>query len=373
MKKIIIVFDANPLVGKKSGVGYLTQSLIVALANKYPNEIELVGHYFNFLNKKDDSSLPSASNIRYKKTTLVPTKLINILRKIKIELPIELFCFEKPDYYFYTNFVSLPSIRKTRQIVVVHDLSFVDVPEYVSTANASFLKKFVPRSIKRASLVVTISEFSKQRIIEAYSPSAPVVVIPVPPEIKLSNDNSVLKKYKIPKQYLLFVGTIEPRKNLKTLLDAYENIYKKTGVSLVLVGGKGWKDDALLNQIKSLQDKNFPVISTGYVSDEDKFALFKNATIYIQPSHYEGFGMPILEAMALGTPVVCSDIPVFHETAENSAVYFDQTSSSELASKVTELLNNPGKLENLKKMAIQRSSKYPTWNEVAAQIRKLVS
>ena len=363
-----VVFDANPLIGQKTGVGYLTFSLIKALAKKYPNDLELVGHYFNFLNKKDTSELPVASNIRYKKTTLFPTKAVSVLRKFGIELPIEVFCRENADTYLFTNFVSLPSIRHKRQVLFIHDLSFFDVPQYVSTANGVFLKRYVPKSIHRSSQIFTISNFSKKRIEQIYKPTTPVEIIPVPPEIRNEVDESIFSTHSIPKDFILFVGTLEPRKNLKTLLEAYKVIYEKTGVSLVLAGGKGWKDEDLVNMIKELQKMNLPIVNTGYISDAQKTSLFKNTTLYIQPSLYEGFGMPILESMSLGAPVLCSDLPVFREVAEDSASYFDPTSSEDLTKKVVEIINSATLQKVMKKKGLAKISNYPTWDDVASHV-----
>lgn len=251
-----VVFDANPLIGQKTGVGYLTFSLIKALAEKYPGDLELVGHYFNFLNKKDTSELPLANNIRYKKTTFFPTKALSILRKFGIEMPIEIFCRENADTYLFTNFVSLPTIRRKRQVLFIHDLSFVDVPQFVSSANGDFLRRYVPRSILRSSQIFTISSFSKKRIEQIYKPTNPVEIISVPADISNKVDESIFSTHSIPKDFILFVGTLEPRKNLKTLLEAYKAIFEKTGVALVLAGGKGWKDEDLVNTINELQTLN---------------------------------------------------------------------------------------------------------------------
>jgi glycosyltransferase involved in cell wall biosynthesis len=363
-----VVFDANPLMGQKTGVGYLTFSLIKALAEKYPNDIELVGHYFNFLNKKDTSELPIACNIRYKKTTLFPTKALGVLRKLGIELPIELFCRENTDTYLYTNFVSLPSIKQRKQVLFIHDLSFFDVPQFVSSANGGFLKRYVPKSILRSSQIFTISNFSKKRIEQIYKPSIPVEIISVPSDVSNEADESIFSVHSIPNNFILFVGTLEPRKNLKTLLEAYKVIYEKTGISLVLAGGKGWKDEDLVNSINELQNLNLPIINTGYISDAQKTALFKSTTLYVQPSLYEGFGMPILESMSLGAPVLCSNLPVFREVAEDCASYFDPKSSEDLAKKAVEIITNKDLQKEMKKKSLARKNNYPTWSDVASQV-----
>lgn len=364
-----VLFDANPLLNEKTGVGYFTSSLIEHLARSYPDSIELVGHYFNFRGKKQPAALPKASNIHYVSTQLFPTKLLNILRRAGIELPIEYFARTKADVHLFTNFVSFPSLDKTPSMLFVHDTSFEDVPSFVADRNGSFLRRFVPVSINRASIIVTISNFSAARIKTLYSPKKKIEAVAVPPNKPLKSSNEVLRSLHIPKEYLLFVGTIEPRKNIETLLDALPLIYEKTQISLVLAGGKGWKDDVIQEKLKKLEHQGIPVISTGYVTDEQKAALYSGAKLYIQPSHYEGFGMPILEAMSYGLPVVCSDIDVFKEVAGESALYFSAPSSKSLADTVLKAMSN-NKQSELRTRSKQRIAAYPTWDHVSRQVYK---
>lgn len=363
-----IIFDANPLLGQKSGVGYLTLSLIEAIAKNHPNDVELVGHYFNFLGKKDIAGLPQSSNISYKKTTLVPTKIINILRRFGIELPFEFFCREKSDVMLFTNFVSYPTLRKTNQVLFIHDASYIDTPQYVATANARHLKRYVPKSIKRANQIITISEFSKKRIKELYSPIIPISVMEVPPLNSIAKDDRVFKKYAIPKQYLLFIGTIEPRKNILRLLNSYREIIRTREVALVLSGGKGWNDSEIIDEINSIKASGAQLITTGYITNEEKSALLASATVYVQPSLYEGFGMPILEAMQAGAPVACSDLEVFREVAEDSAEYFDQESPKSISESILKILDNKNHREQLMKKSVKRYNSYPTWVEVSEKL-----
>lgn len=250
----------------------------------------------------------------------------------------------------------------------MHDLSFIDCPEFVSEKNASYLRKWVPVSVKRADIVLTISEFTKSRIMNAYNvPENKIHVMPVPPGTKAKADGSVFAKHSINNPYILFVGTMEPRKNIETLLSAYEKLppqIKQTH-ALILVGGKGWKDGAIRAKIADLQKSEHNIICTGYVTEEEKSALYEKATICIQPSHYEGFGMPILEAMNYGKPVICSDIDVFHEVAGDAAIYFDTKSSDDLTNKIQQIISDPAQLSALSQKALARITSVPGWDTVA--------
>lgn len=360
------------MINQKTGVGYLTESLITALAQNANRELELIGFYFNFLGKKDTTQLPRVKGLRYIEIRFFPTKILNALRRFGIELPIELFIPKKADLLLFSNFVSLPSLFRTRNIVFVHDTSFEDTPQYAADKNATFLRKFVPISIKRASRVITISNFSRSRIQKLYTPKTAVEVMPVPPKPAEVSDDSVFSTFSIPPNYILFVGTLEPRKNLETLIKSYPKIYEATNCALVVAGGRGWKDEKLQLAIEKLKSKGLPIIMTGYISDEQKTSLYSKTLLYIQPSHYEGFGMPLLEAMACSTAVLCSDIPVFREVAGASAAYFDKDSPDDLAKQAIALLTD----QNMRK-ALQRKSKayidtYPSWKDVSQKILQMI-
>lgn len=338
-----IFFDANPLVkSNKSGVGYFTERLVRALSTTFPSDVRMHGHYFNFGNKYNAQVLPAGENIDYTSSKLLPERAVNLLRRAGVNLPLSVFYRGPIDIAIFPNFVSMPANKRIFSVVFVHDLSFVDHPEYVSSRNGSFLRKAVPRSIKRADLVVTISEFTKARIHERYqTPLEKIYVMYIPPVKTVKSDETILKRHKLNK-YLLFVGNLEPRKNIAGLLRGYANLPEsiKKDIPLVLVGGKGWKDEEIMTLLDKLLVEGNNIIVTGYVSDEEKAALYSNATICIMPSNYEGFGMPILEAMQYSKPVICSDIDVFHEVAGNSARYFDKDNPQSLTDLLVELLSN---------------------------------
>lgn len=366
-----VAFDANSLVGQKTGIGQLSYSLFSELANQNP-DILFIGHYFNFMNKKQPSSLPIGPNLSYKKTVLFPSKLLNILRRIGIVLPFDLFCRKKTDLIMFPNFTSMPRLFNTPCVVFVHDLSYIDVPEFVSDKNSQYLQKWVGKSIASSKYVVTISEFTKKRIVMHYGVGeSKVIVMPVPPTKITKSQNNLGK---IIKNSILFVGTIEPRKNLFNLLTAYEKLDPAIRKShpLVLAGGKGWKDHTILNKIAVMKDAGIFVYSTGYVSDSQKSALYEQASLVVQPSHYEGFGMPVLEAMSYGKPVICSDLDVFHEVAGDAAIYFDKDDPVAIRKAISRTLNDKSLRKSLINKSKLRVKNYPTWDMVAIRLSKLL-
>ena len=368
-----ILFDANPVAqNKKSGIGYFNNMLINALA-AYSPEDTFVGHYFNFFGRKHPAHLPNASNISYTQSRLVPTKLINLGRRFGLQLPLEFFTRQKADVTIFTNFVASPTLTKTKKVSLIYDLSFIDCPEFVSDRLATHLTKWVPYTLQSSDLVIVNCEFVKSRIIDHYHyPSEKITVAPIPPAEHVAPDLSVLTKHNLD-SYVLFVGTIEPRKNIINLVRGYSQINPqlRDKYPLVLAGGKGWKDSESLKLIDDLQKKGVNIILTGYITDEEKAALYENASICIQPSLYEGFGMPILEAMSYEKPVVCSDLEVFREVAGNAAEYFDAKDPDQLSACLARVMDSVELQEDLSKKSRDYIQKYPTWQHVAKELHQV--
>ncbi len=365
-----ILFDANPLVnGNKSGVGYYGYRLLDALATNYPDEIQIKAHYFNFLGRKQNLDLPTHPNIVYVQSRIVPGKVLNLVRKFGFQLPLELFFKSKGDVAIFTNFVSLPSILKIPSLVAVHDLCYEDVPNYVSKKNRLFLQQFVPKSVARAKKVITISESTKRAIIKHYKvPAKDIIITPIPP----ANDDATKPRKPARvgnKKFILFVSTIEPRKNVLQLVKAYVELPPKlkNTYSLVLAGGIGWDVEGTMSTIKQLQTDGEDIVVTNYVSDEEIKWLYQNADLFVMPSHYEGFGMPILEAMAHDTPTVVSDIPVFHEVSETASLYFNKDDPASIRDAIVRVLEDKKLQNSLVSKGREQVSKY-SWQDVATTI-----
>lgn len=377
--KIKVLFDAGPLVnGNRTGVGRTTEGLILALAHNYPQEIELVGHYFDFLGRKQGIDLPKAPNIRYKRTVFVPGKIFNMLRRLGFWIPFELLVKERGDFHFFPGFIGWPSLFRTPNAPFVHDITYIDYPEYVNGPARFDLKTIMPRTLKRASFVITNSNSSKSGLLGAYNYLKPksilVAHLPGVNLVKIPRQEALkrLKNLGIKSPYLLFFGTLEPRKNLVGLLNAYELLPAKLRqkYALVLGGGKGWHDDEILETIKRLKANGANLIQTGYVSDEDRAALFMEATVYILPSHYEGFGMMLLESMAYRTPTLASNIPVLREVAKDAAL-FCGTSSEEIAAGIARLAGNKKLQSKLVEAGDERLKDF-SWDEVAEKVFKRI-
>jgi glycosyltransferase involved in cell wall biosynthesis len=372
-----IVFDANPIaIGKKTGVGMYTQRLIVALAETYP-DTKFVGYYFNFLGRKK-VDLPKAKNIAYKPIVLYPGRVLYLLRRFGINIPVEFLAKTNADIALYPNFLSQPSLNKVKSFAVLHDLSFIDHPEYASDRNRKDLERFIPKTIERCSGIITVSEVSKQTITSTYNyPANKILVTPIPPEKKHEVSDkkatALINKFGVKKPYVLYLGTLEPRKNLITLLEAYEqNTELNSDCELVLAGGTDWKFEQILAKIKDMQKAGLRVTHCGYVSNDERAAFYQNASLFVLPSHFEGFGMMILEAMQYDVPVAASNLPVFHEIAGDAIEYFDKDSPNDISKTLLRILNNAP----LRKVLSQKSKKVLagySWSKVAESLYKYMS
>lgn len=372
--KLTVLFDANPMVsGPKTGVGHYTYQLIDAAASDH-HEIKFIGHYFNFLGRKNPD-LPRYPNIKYKQSKILPGKTLSILRRFGMQLPFELLVKSRGDVALFPNFVSLPCLLNIKKVVVVHDLSYVLHPQYVSPKNRAWLTKFVPLSLKSTTKAIAVSANTKKELVEYYKLNKDLVSVITPavdhdkfnPRPKREID-TLKQKFSIPGPYILSVGTIEPRKNLIGVLKAFERLPDKTKqtYSLVLAGGKGWLDNEIQAKFNELSAK-YSIIKTGYVNDEDLPGLYSGASVFVFPSFYEGFGIPPLEAMACGTPVIVADNSSLPEVVDQAGIKIKANNTKMLASKIEQVLTEPKLGATLARKGIQQAKKF-SWNKSATRL-----
>jgi glycosyltransferase involved in cell wall biosynthesis len=307
-----VALDATPLLGQPTGVGRYTRELLVALAALPEGErpTELLGAAFTWRGRDElPGLLPSGVHAagRRAPARLVQTSWMQL--PAKVGWPSMPTLGVHADVVHGTNYVLPPPGRRAAGVVNVHDLSYLRLPETVSAASARY-RKLVPKSIARAALVFTAAQAIADEIMAEYRISADRIRVsplgvgaqwfePAGPRLP-----------QVPERYLLFVGTLEPRKDVATLLSAYRMLRREQPDTppLVLCGPAGW-GPALDTAGLGPND----VLALGYVPAEDLRALVAHATVLCYPSLYEGFGLPPLEALAAGVPVVASDIPTSRE------------------------------------------------------------
>jgi glycosyltransferase involved in cell wall biosynthesis len=374
-----IFVEGSSILKNRSGVGQFAKRLVEAYVKKYPQDsVTIFG--FKFFTQGDyGRPIPQGGNVSYRVIRWMPGRVYNMLFRLGMALPIDIFLARRPDVILYPNFLRWPVLnRKTKTIVIIHDLSFIYFPQYANPINLSDTTRFVPRAVKKASHIMTISLNSRKEIMDYFKVPASKISI-VSPAVDTnffykrpaSEVNKVRAKYKLPKHYILYEGTIEPRKNIEGLLAAYEQLDEglQSKYGLVLAGGKGWQDGGITQAISRLKRKGLNIVQTGYVPDEDAPAIFSGAAIFTFPSHYEGFGIPPLEAMACGVPVISANNSSLPEVIGNAGILVDINSQTELTSAIEKLLKDEKLQKDLINRGYQQIKNF-SWDKSAGQLKQ---
>jgi len=271
------------------------------------------------------------------------------------------------DLYHDTLFL-LPFSLPTKGVITIYDLSGLVLPKH-HKSKVTLTSKLIPSAVKRARRIIAISEFTKSEIIRLFPRSKrkiDVIYGAPSPDFHPYPEHEVEKirnKYKLNFKYALFLGTVEPRKNLEMLLDAYSQVYNIIPHKLVIVGNLGWKFSSIFKKLDEMGiEEN--VIFTGFIPDTDLPQLFCGAEFFIYPSLYEGFGLPVVESMACGTPVVTSNSSSLPEVAGDAGILIDPNSSESLAKGIFDLANNPELRNKLSQLGIEQARKF-TWEKSA--------
>jgi glycosyltransferase involved in cell wall biosynthesis len=282
----------------------------------------------------------------------------------KVLKPLNIDVFLSPD-----GFIPLNAPFKT--VAVIHDLAFEHFPRGVDWISQQYYKYFFPRFAKKASQLITVSEFTKQDIIKQYqiNESKIEVVYDGVSESFKPIDN--LEKEKTIQaltggtKYFVCIGAIHPRKNIITLLKAFEDycLKQKNPYKLVIIGRKGWKNIALENYLRQMKSKD-DVIFTGKLNDNNLITILASAKATIYPSVFEGFGLPVLEAMACGVPIVTTHNSAMQEIAIEAAFFFSATQEKELSQILQSFENDEELLKNKIEKGLQIAQKY-TWENTA--------
>lgn len=378
INKIKIRVETSSLTSnQQSGVAHYTRLLVNNLEKNHKTEV--YSSYFNFLKRQKDPRL-DFNKIKREENIYFPLKFYAKSQSYDIAPPFDIF-LPKVDLTINPNFAAWPTINSKLRATVIHDLTYVHHPKVVENNNLSHLRRVVPRAIRKSDFIITISESVKREIVEMFSLNPEnCLVTPIPPDesffSRVSDDkvNKLRQKYNLGlKKYILFLGNLEPRKNLKTLVEAYQQLPAKVQkeYSLVIAGGVGWKIEDLQNSIDKLIKDGLDIKQTGYVDSGYKSALFQEASLFVMPSIYEGFGMPILEAMASGCPVITSNIPVLREVGGDAAIYVDPLDSVDISNSIEKTL----KLKSNSKKLLKNVARF-SWenniNNITAKTRELL-
>jgi len=369
-----IAIDYTPAYEQGGGIGRYVRELTSTLAT-----LDNSNQYKLFVAGATQSQLPPplATNFRWKSSRITPEWFARLWHRARFPLPVEIFT-GKIDLFHATDFVLPPTLSHTKTLLTVHDLSFIRVPEAATPSLRSYLNKVVPRSVKKADHILADSQATKDDLVELYrvSPDKITVLLsgvnhqfkPVTDQVLLMQTRQKygLKNY----PYLLSVGTVQPRKNYSRVIQAlYELHQQGHELHYAIAGGKGWLNDEMYTTIEQTNMQDY-VHLLGFVDDEDLPALYSAADCLIITSLYEGFGLPILEAMASGTPVITSNLSSLPEVAGSAGILVDPLNTEAITHAIYEIITDDSKHRQLIEAGHQQVEKF-TWEKSAQQLRSV--
>jgi len=294
----------------------------------------------------------------------------------QIGLPLKLFLeAKKPDVFFSPSHYA-PRFSPIPTAISIMDLSYIHFPELFTKHDLYQLVNWTKYSAKQARKIFTISNFSRDDIIKTYRKSPEDVVTTylgfkpaLASDSKSLNMEELGKKFGITKPYILFVGTLQPRKNIAKLIEAF-SLLKNKDTQLVIVGKKGWLWEEILAAPEKFSVSE-RVKFLDFVRNEDLPSLYKNALCFVLPSLYEGFGLPVLEAMKFGCPTVISDVSSLPEVGGDAALYVDPQSVDDIAEKLMLVINDEGLRIKMIEKGYNQVKKF-SWEKTAKETLKVL-
>lgn len=344
-----VAIDYTAAVRQRAGIGRYTRNLVRALA-----ELDRTNHYTLFVagGWGDGDGLGDWPDNFEVRSVAVSDRVLNILwQRLRVPFPIQAFTggvdlFHSPDFV-------LPYLGRTPALLTVHDLSFLRVPQHFVPGFREYLERAVSRGVARAQHILADSESTRNDLIELMgTPSEKVTVVYPGVEKRFTHVENpqiladAIERYRLPHRFVLGLGTLQPRKNFEGLIDAFSRLLGHrsgtqavTDLHLVIGGGPGWMAEEINHRVRQhgLEDR---VHLVGFVRDEDLPAVYSLASVFAFPSWYEGFGLPVLEAMACGTPVVAANNSSLPEVVGESGLLVNAGAPEELAAALMKLLTD---------------------------------
>ncbi len=356
------------LAGKLEGIGYFSYEVLKRITTAHPEHT-----FYFFFDRPFDSSFIFSDNVI--PIVLQPPARHPILWYLWFEVAVyhALKKFKVDIFFSPEGYLSLRS--KVPTVMVLHDLVYLHQPENMQAAHLNYFRKNVPRFLKRADKIITVSQFVKEDILINF-PTIPSEKISVVYNavregfLPISNDikQTVRKKFSDDMPYFIYVGAIHPRKNVHRLIQAFDDFKKQTfsEKKLLIVGRPAWKTDEVTAAYNNAQFKQ-DIIFTGYVDEKDLRDLVASAFCMVYVSLFEGFGMPIIEAMSCGIPVITSNITAMLEIASYAAICVNPYSYKEISEAMTLLENNEIKRQEFIEYGRERARIF-SWDKTAETI-----
>lgn len=365
-----VAIDYTPAVHQRAGIGRHTRQLVAALAAQAQGDREITLLVFG-RPAEGEVAAPASCKVR---VVPMPSRWLSLAWH-RARLPLPATWLSGPvDIYHATDFV-LPPVGTVPALLTVHDLSFLALPGCAEKGLRRYLSQVVPRSVARADHVLADSEHTRQDLatwlgvpLEKTTVVYPGVETRFRPLVDQAAGAVVRRRYGIgDRPFVLGVGTLEPRKNWPALIRAWAAIRRRTALPhrLVLAGGKGWLYEEIFTAAANsgLQED---IVFTGYVDDADLPALYGSADVFGYVSLYEGFGIPVVEAMACGIPVVCADNSALPEVAGDAAIMVNAADEDGLAGGLRRAIEDEGLRRDLQARGLRQAARF-SWEASAAR------
>lgn len=295
----------------------------------------------------------------------------------QIALPLRLYTRKHPNVFFSPAHYA-PRLCPVPSVITIHDLSYLKFPDLFLKKDLKQLESWTKYSVKQAAHIITPSKSAKEDVVNFYKyPEDKIIVIQHGYDKERFNENldeakvtQVKQKYGISGDYVLYLGTLQPRKNIERLIDAFNVLLsnpepRTSNLHLVIAGKKGWLFESVFQKVKSMHLEKH-VIFTDYVKDDEVPYLYKGARLYVLPSLYEGFGMPLIEAMACGTPVAASNVSSIPEVI-GPGLFFNPENTDEIAHSIKTITTMAeGKYRSLQQKSINHAKQF-SWQKAARE------
>lgn len=361
-----ILVDSISLLSPLTGIGRYTYEVSKQLEED--NSL-LIEYFYGYYSKK--LIKPSSSKeIKGLKSFILKNPMIKkMVRKILLSY-VHLFS-KSYELYWQPNFIPNSGIKAKKIVTTVHDFSFILYRDFHPKERIEYIEKYFFNNLDRSDMIITGSEYTKREILKYTKFKEDKIVV-----IYHGIDHNLFKVYQkielgfnLPSKFILSVGSIEPRKNLLRLLKAYQGLPLeiKDEYKLLLVGFSGWENSEIISLIKELEEY---VQYLGFISDEELAQVYNLATLFVYPSLYEGFGLPVLEAMACGTAVVSSGLSSLPEVGGDAPLYCDPYSITDIQEKIVSTLADSSKRDSMVEKGLAQAQKF-SWQKSAQEHKRL--
>ncbi|MBN1812424.1 MAG: glycosyltransferase family 4 protein [Anaerolineae bacterium] len=388
-----IGIDYTAAARQGGGIGRYTRELVAALlrlesSHRYALFAAVGGLKTRDWRSEIENLQSLISALKFRAIPITDDWLHRLWQRLRLPIPVEAITGPL-DIFYSPDFVLPPTLRATRTLLTVHDLSFLHYPDAFVPSLRAYLERVVPCSVARADRVLADSESTRKDLITYFGISSEKVQVLYSgvderfrPDPEPEEKTRLKARYGLGDQpYILSVGTLQPRKNYVRLIKAFANLQpanlqlanlqlanlQLADLRLAIAGGCGWLYEGILAEAEKHGDR---VRVLGFVDDADLPALFRNAALFAFPSLYEGFGLPVLEAMACGTPVVCSNASSLPEVAGDAALMVDPFDVDALAQAMARALEDVDLRQEMVAKGLAQAERF-TWEGAARQLLDL--